>query len=960
MRKLLNPKWLFLTNTLPIAILLFLEWNELKIIKSLLDEQSIFLWNSLAIALIILAVCNMAYAAIQMKRKKRIDLTYSIVSFLVYTIYIYCYYNHSSDIIPSSIPDWMISGNILMYVGSFLMPTLIHSLFAAVVILTPNVKSEVAWKNLATAIAIPVIFYTFGILVSRMWNGSSFGEDAFIFFMIVITTLFLFFLLRFVYILISKKKLYDFKLIWDIPIAFILPIIGLFVNDIMFNHMFGDFSSPWFYIITVVNTVFLCLPSPKNKKLRLLLFGGRCVTFIYTLYFFLIMLPFLPFSVIAIIIFGAGFLMLTPMMLFPLHLNELVKDFNALKRVYKKRIIYLTAIAGLLVLPVATTVSYMYDRIMLDKTLEYIYSPDYTKEYNLSTSSVNRMLNTIDYRARGDMFFYKSTPFLSSYYKWLVLDNLNLSESKKDMMRDLFNGSGYNHNNRNRNTSRRANDTVDIKITDIKHHSEYNTEKKEWISWVDLAIHNGDTQLWNAEYKTNIDLPVGCWISDYYLYVGDVKEMGILAEKRAATWVFDQIRSVNRDPGLLRYLQGNKVEFKVFPFQKQETRFTGIEFIHKDPVQITIDGHILKLGSEKIQKQVSYNSKIKTKDITYISAEDKAKLESVSRKPYYHFIVDVSANWNDPNFSWYNYNNSRSTIPSDTIYKNKSKYTNAIKNFLDKNPAEADKRDSKISYVNTYISEATLNTDWEKELLNKEFQGGFFLDRAIKKILVGSYTRTDNSYPVIVVFSDDINKAILNYDFGDLQFTYPESNLFYSVQNDTIRSHTFTGGAQVISNNVDSILTHTVKAWPNPANPTAYLPDDDKPSVILNTRNKTSDITQTDIKKKDWESGLQMQAQWMLQVLYPDTADQEWLTLIQNSFKSGIMTPLTAYIVVENEAQKAILKKKQEEALSGNRSLDLSDDTQRMSEPDLFIIALLFGLFIFYYKRKKKRSIIDQ
>lgn len=952
MRKLLNPKWLFLTNTLPIAILLFVEWNEIKIIKSLLDEQSMFLWSSLATALIILAAGNMAYAAIQIKRKKRLDLAYSIVSFVVYTIYIYCYYNHADDIIPSSIPDWMISGNILMYVGSFLMPTLIHSLLVSVVILTPNAKNEVAWKNLIKAICIPVLFYIFGILVARMWNGSSFGEDAFIFLVIIITTLFLFFLLRFIYILISKKRLSNFQLMWKIPIAFILPLIGLFVNDITFNHMFGDFSSPWFYILTIINTVLLCSPSPDNKKLRLLLFGGRCATFIYTLYFFLIMLPFLPFSVIAIVIFGAGFLMLTPMVLLPIHLNELVKDFTSLKKVFKKRIIYLTAIAGLLLLPVGTTISYLYDRVMLHKALEYIYSPDYTKEYNLSASSVNRMLNTIDYRARGDMFFYKSTPFLSSYYKWLVLDNLNLSENKKDMMRNLFNGSAYDYSNTKRNISVRTNDTVDIKITDIKHRSEYNTERKEWISWVDLAIHNGETQLWNAEYRTNIDLPAGCWISDYYLYVGDVKEMGILAEKKAATWVFNQIRNENRDPGLLRYLQGNKVEFKVFPFQKQETRFTGIEFIHKDPVQITIDGYTLNLGSEQIQKQVSNNSTVETKDITYISAEDKAKLESVSRKPYYHFIVDISANWNDPDFSWYNYN-SRSTIPLDTIYKNKLRYTKEIKNFLEKNPAEADKKNSKISYTNTYISEKYMSTDWEKDLLEKDFQGGFFLDRAIKKILFDSHANPDKSYPVIVVVSDCMDKAICNYDFDDLQFTYPESNLFYSLQNDNICSYTFSG-IKVTNNSIDQIPTHTVKAWPNPANPTIYLPDDGKPSVILNTKNKTLDITQADIKKKDWESGLQMQAQWMLQVLYPDTADKEWLALIQNSFKSGIMTPLTSYIVVENETQKAILKKKQEEALSGNRSLDLSEDTQRMSEPDLFIIALLLGLFIFYYKRKKK------
>ena len=204
--------------------------------------------------------------------------------------------------------------------------------------------------------------------------------------------------------------------------------------------------------------------------------------------------------------------------------------------------------------------------------------------------------------------------------------------------------------------------------------------------------------------------------------------------------------------------------------------------------------------------------------------------------------------------------------------------------------------------------------------------------------------------------SDDIDKAIVNFDFENMRFTYPESDAFYSIQNDSLRSHTFATGTKVIKNNIDSIPKHIVKVWPNIANPISYLPDDNKPSIILTTNNKSLEITQNDIKEKDWESGLQMQAQWMLQSLYPETADEEWLSLVQNSFKSRIMTPLTSYIVVENETQKVLLRKKQEETLSGNRSLDLTDNTQRMSEPDLILIAAMFGLFLLYYKHRKRKE----
>jgi len=946
MKNLLNPKWIFLTSILPIALLLFIEWGEFNIIKSLLTEESVSLWRNFAVILVIIALCNAIYAVVQIINKKTINILYCISSLTVYTFYIYSYYAYSSDILPRSIPQWMISGNLSIYVGTFLMPAVLYSLLAIVVLLD-NKEKETVRKDIMAALVIPALFLFFSLIIVPAWNGvETIGPHIFMTGVIIFTVLFLFFLIRGVYAIVTRRGIYkENKLVFKIVISIILPFFSLLLNDHVFSHLFGDFSNIWFYILAVLNGIFICLP-PLNKPVyRLLLFAGRCITLIYTTYFFLVFVPFLPFSLLAIIFFGMGLLMLTPLLLFVIHITEISADFKYLKRNYKTLYLYGTLVGGLFIIPVAITINYVYDKKMLHKTLDYIYSADYTKEYKLNAESVLRTIDTIDETSSESDSFYSSTPFLSAYFKWLVLDNLNLSEGRKNMIRNLFSGN-FSHNNgistRFGNTSR-----PNIQITDIKHTSKYDNKQKAWISQIDLEITNTNTELRNSEYKTFINLPVGCWISDYYLYVGDVKEPGILTEKKAATWVFNQIRTVNQDPGLLRYISGNTVEFKVFPFNINETRKTGIEFIHKEPVSLVIDGNVLSLGFD--EDLISIDRNTTKQEVIYVSAQDKKGLETIERIPYYHFIVDMSANKKTYDSLSDRYSDKKNGIDS---YE---KYIGEIEDFLDKDLIDG--RNAKISYTNAYVKTYDLKGNWREDLKKQQFEGGFFLDRAIRKILFENYMNHKDCYPVIVVVSNTFDKAIILENLADMQFTYPENGLFYSLEDGNLKAHTFATALTTIKEKTDTLPVCRVKAWPTAVNPLAYIPDNNKPSIILNTKNKIRDIRPENIQEKSWKAGLDMHSQWMLQILYPETADQEWLNLVDNSFKSRIMTPLTSYIVVENEAQKAILKNKQDEVLSGKRALDLNEETQEMSEPDLLIIIILFGLFYFVYNKRKKRAI---
>jgi hypothetical protein len=755
---------------------------------------------------------------------------------------------------------------------------------------------------------------------------------------ITATLVFLFFLIRGVFILATKKAetWLKYQLAWKIPIAIVLPIIGLAVNNgHLFNNfgpsesgIFGDFNNAWFYILAIVNGIMVCLPNLKNKVYRILVYIGRSITFAYTFYFFLVFLPFLPLSVIAIIAIGTGFLMLTPLLLFVIHINELSKDFTYLTKQFSKKLIIGISLLGFLVIPAFITATYLKDKNVLNETLSYLYSPDYSKQYDIDKGSLQKTLNVIkshkEHRDSRGGIFGNGIPYLSSYFNWLVMDNLTLSDSKINTIEKIFFGT-TSFELRPENIQ---NDNV--QISSISTNSTYDKSQNAWKSWVDLEISNKSKNTWFSEYATTIDLPEGCWISDYYLYVGDVKEPGILAEKKSAMWIFSQIRNENRDPGILYYLTGNKVAFRVFPFAKDEVRKTGIEFLHKETITLNIDNNIVELGN----KEETIYENIETENIAYVSAQQKQELNSVKRKPYFHFLVDASKNQNS----------------------NSTDFIKRIERVIAANQPLSE--NAKISFVNSYVNTATLNNDWKTKYENEPFEGGFYLDRAIRTTLFNAYQDKSKTYPVIVVVTDTIQNAVLDKDFSDLKFTFPESDLFFNLdKNGNLREHSLVENPinELPEINRECMFCETVLEYKLPDNSIAYLPNNNEPNIIL--KKDKFEVKETEIKEKNWQSALIMQGQWNSQILHPKNSDKEWLNLVKYSFISKVMTPVTSYLVVENEAQKAMLQKKQEQVLSGNKSLDLGEDAQRMSEPNLILLTILLAFAIWYRERRRRQLI---
>ncbi|WDF46849.1 MSEP-CTERM sorting domain-containing protein [Chryseobacterium sp. KACC 21268] len=932
MKSLLSPKWIFLINTLPVLVLLILGFQEFSVIKTLLKPETIWLWKSCTFWLVALGMINFGFAVFLVLKNYKIKTDFAFFMLISNIVFLYFYYYNFNEIIPPSVPQWMLSGETMFYVGTFLMPTLAYSLFILVVHFTPENKLKSPWRSFGLALCVPLLFYlVVQLIVPLFRNFQTDYNNHLILVFIAGTLFFLFFLLRGIFILIQMKSDFfrKYQLIWKILFAIILPIIGLLVNAGIFSFdfsssnergIFGDFNGFWFWLLAVFNGVLLCIPNVDNKNIRLILFVLRSVTFAFTFYFFIVFLPFLPLSVVAIVAVGFGFLMLSPLILFIFHISQLAEDFSFLKINFSKNVLKTISVIGFLVIPTAITIKYLNDKKILNQTLEFLYTPDYSKRYDIDKQSLRKTLNVVtSYKNNRDMFSNDGNiPYLTSYFNWLVLDNLTLSDAKITNIEKVF----FGKSSEKIFTNTRGRDRVFI--SNISTQTTFDSSQKAWRTWVNFEMTDHTDGSRPHEFSTIFNLPDGCFVSDYYLMIGDRKEFGILAEKKSAMWIYNQITSENRDPGVLHYLTGNKIAFKVFPFVTNETRKTGIEFLHKEPLKITIENQEIQLGNVTENSQ---NHSFENQFVKYVSAEEKKSLKPIKRNPYFVFLLDASKG-----------KANKKDVFISQIETLKKQYPQLVEN-------------SKTYFVNTYTNSYPLND----KNIDQKFEGGYFLDRAIRTELIKSYEHSDSKFPFFIAVTDSIQNAVLDKDFADLEFTFPDNKLFYQLGDKGIlTSFSLVGNPKNLTeNNPKIILDNEVLPY-KIGNKTYYLENDEEPSLIL----KSSQFVLSDeeIKEKNWNSAILMQGKYWSGILHPEVENEDWISSVKHSFNAKVMMPVTSYLALENEAQKAVLKRKQDQILNSNKSLDAGEEEmQQMSEPELIVVGILILIFVAFQEYRKRK-----
>jgi hypothetical protein len=984
MQTVLNPRWLFLVNTLPILILFSLYFGAYQIIGTLLSEEHINAWIETGSSLAVLFLANLLYTFWAIRNDMKVSVVYAATAIFSYITFIYLYEMQSSDIIPRDIPSWMLPNNMILYVGTFVMPTLAHALLVLIVHSTSE-EGEKTTYGFLNYILPPILWFVAIILIIPFWKPighRNLEQHISIVLVVIACVIFLFFVGRIVYLYTVKRRNIwaEPSVISSIIFGIILPIAALLLNTTI-DNFFGNFTNYWFYGLTAFNGVVLSMPELGKPVYRLFLFLARCISYPFIVYFFLIFLPYTPLSLPLLLALGLGFLLLLPMILMILQTNVMRTDFDYLDEYYPKTLVRVVFALGILVIPASVTFSFWQEKNALYQALDYVYEPNLADKNpdKINTSALKEVIGQIRrHKERRWDWNHTQTPFISPFYNWFVLDNMTVSPEKINLLEAIFLGTHYQSPDNLQNAR-----TKQVKLTKLNTSTKYDSLKKQYSTWVDLEITDTDTSQgrWQqGEFETFFELPEGVWISDYYLWIEKEKVHGLLAEKKAAMWVYQQITATRRDPGILNYVSGNKIRFRVFPFSAAgEVRKTGIELLHKEPLLIKNDSNEILIAPQPPKGEslfefplrglggltppsgagglfFSYDSKA-----AYLSASYKKTLPKVKRKPYLHFIVDCS----------------------ESKKLHKSDYKNIIQKLIKNNQNLS--LNSKITFANAYTKTVNIKHNWQKMLEEQEFSNGFYLERAIEQILYEEIKNPSNTFPVIFVIASKNDKPIINKNFADYRNVLVENENYYLANiyltdehylvnklNEVEYSLLDLAKFNEVKRNIvpltkskngeyESLLEkwqkeeHEVLAWKY-ANKTYYLRNDNKASIvsIMGYHDDDENLTYRGCKRKDWTSALTLQGQYNHLVFSPETTEKMWLKLVKRSFDVQIMTPLTSFISLENEAQRQALLYKQQQVLNSKKSLDIPDTTipQSMDEPSWWVCGLILLALLAWKKFK--------
>ena len=680
--------------------------------------------------------------------------------------------------------------------------------------------------------------------------------------------------------------------------AVILPQLGLLVNrNMLMENILGDFTSVWFYIIAAANGMLLLIDIKKTKY-KLPVFYLKAAGFVFICYFALIFIPYMPYAVLGIMFFGLGLLVYVPAVIFVTQLTQLKKDARILKASYSGTMLAIVAAVGFLTLPTILAVNFNIDRANFQKAMTYI-NMEYDDQPVINIDRLNRSITqieaTIESSGRREFFiFTPGTPLISTAYRYIALENMYYTTDSLITIKKIFVPKTVAAATEAYQPDPDQELNKDFKTKLSTGAPEYDAASGAYKVWIDMELaQQKNKQL--GEYAAEFILPEGCFVTDYYLYVGDEKKMGLMTDKRSAKTLYESIIRTARDPGIIYYINDNTLALRVFPFNGAETRKTGFQIMYCQNETLTIQGQTVHLTAEKpMVEPIHFDGG------QFIPGEYKKSLLALERKPQYYFLIDAG---------------------EGALY--------AAHFELAKEYAKDNEINDPIYYAVSYQAKKAADTDGH--MLPVVPEGGFNTAYAMSEIFSSV---PEGRFPVMLLVTESINRTV-PLEETRLAKAYPESAYYYRLNSDlSLTPYGFSGMTKL--KDVNKPLLNKALDYNG-----AAVKDDGKSEVVL-----------TDLGITVYDGSQYINAFVLQKNSAAAKSNADQVSRIKEAFEQRVLTKHTAFMVLETKEQEEELLSLQEKFLKEGGE---GSPSVMMSEAGWGVVIAIWGIAAIcnWYKRKK-------
>ncbi len=685
--------------------------------------------------------------------------------------------------------------------------------------------------------------------------------------------------------------------------------------------------------MTIVNAIALCLPSTGPWLIPVWIL--RVTMFPFTLYFFILFLPFLPLSIPAMIVVGSGFLILAPTLLFVVHARSLVVEGSAVAAKLGGLRALGLLFAALLILPVGYAGRALLHRHALNQAIQAVYQPDYAvADEGLDTGRALAALERL--RDMKDGIY---APLLSEIYDTIVFDGMVLPDYKmNEMLRILgvnplkepprsrtFEFFGFNRNTRNRRADWSRAREVPRNI--VLSHTEVHSVTNGIMVESELVLSMTNRGEGDAEFLSAVNVPDGVAVSGYWLDVEGERVEGRIFDRKTALWVFHMIRDrTRRDPGMIHFVGDDLMELRVFPFSAGQTRTCGLKLLYPRGLAVSV-----QIGDRTVTCSEGAGTGLVEAGPGLLVPPGSA-LPSVSRARYLHILVDVSKEATD-------------FLPDVEAQ---------IRDLLSRAPEVQGLRIDLVNHASTPVSDKLLDAASWPAALKEAMQAtrptsGFWPQRAINHAVYQHQHSKDNLMlaPSIVILS---GKPVTWREKDFLPEHAPDITV------DTYDTYRSRGALAVVV-----LRRGGQMAWLDPERGGFAVIDDDGPVEAYDPASATWLPVAPDVhllpdsRYARW-AGLRVLENTMAS--QPAAADPLRTQALEISRENNVLSRHTAFIVVENSAQWKMMERKEKDSLKANQALEFDEFQEKhvTPEPSTWLMIALLLPFAAYRWRRSRRT----